>query len=192
VAEGVGGGKGDAASVVFCEDLGEDSVELVYERPGGAEVGGEGDGVEEERAGAGDFKACGFDAREEFGVGVAKEVDGLHGVADDEATAAFTLRPCGDEAAEELVLAAAGVLKLVDEDVVDAVGDREGGVRGLAVGALEDVKGDLGDFNVVDGSGFSEDYAELAGGVAEQGETGADDLPVFVGVAGWGQGADGG
>ena len=90
------------------------------------------------------------------------------------------------------MLAAAGVLKLVDEDVMDAVGDGEGGVGGLAVGALEDVEGDLGDFNVVDGAGFSKDDAELAGGVAEQGETGADDLPVFVGVAGRGQGADGG
>jgi len=85
------------------------------------------------------------------------------------------------------VLAAAGVLELVDEDVVDAVGDGESGVRGLAVGALEDVEGDLGDFDVVDGAGFSEDDAELAGGVAEEGETGADDLPVFVGIAGRGK-----
>ena len=131
----------------------------------------------------------GFGRGEEFGIGIAEEVDGLHGVADDETTAAFALGPGGDEAAEEFVLAAAGVLKLVDEQVVDAVGDGEGGVGGLAVGALEDVEGDLRDFNVVDCAGFGKDDAELAGGVAEQGETGADDLPVFVGVAGGGQGS---
>ena len=69
---------------------------------------------------------------------------------------------------------------------------RDGGVGGLAVGAAEDVEGDLRDLSVVDGAGFSEDDAELGGGVAEERETGADDLPVFVGVAGGRQGADGG
>ena len=35
----------------------EDFVESLDERRGGAEVGGEGDGVEEERVGVGNFKA---------------------------------------------------------------------------------------------------------------------------------------
>ena len=37
-----------------------------------------------------------------------------------------------------------------------------------------------------------EDDLELCGSVAEQGETGADDLPVFIAVAGRGQGTDSG
>ena len=90
------------------------------------------------------------------------------------------------------MLAAAGVLKLVDEDVVDAVGDGDGGVGGLAVGVFKDGEGDLRDFNVVDCAGLREDDFKLADGVAEEGEAGADDLPVFVGVAGGGQEADGG
>ena len=36
------------------------------------------------------------------------------------------------------MLAAAGVLKFVDEQVVDTVGDGERGVGGLAVGGFED------------------------------------------------------
>jgi hypothetical protein len=183
VAGGVGGGEDDAAAVVFLKDLGKDFVEPGDERPGGAEVGGESDGVEEEWGGVGDFETGFPDAGEELGVCVAEEVNGLHGVADNETTAAFALRPGGDEAAEEFVLAAAGVLKLVDEDVVDAVGDGKSGVGGQAVGTLEDGEGDLGDFGVVNGAGFSKDDAELGGGIAEQGETGADDLPVFVGLA---------
>jgi len=87
-----------------------------------------------------DFETGFPDAGEELGVCVAEEVNGLHGVADNETTAAFALRPGGDEAAEEFVLAAAGVLKLVDEDVVDAVGDGKSGVGGQAVGTLEDVR----------------------------------------------------
>jgi hypothetical protein len=189
---GVGGGEGDAAAIVGGKDLGEDLVEAADEGADGAEVGGEGDGIEEEWVGAGDLKAGFADAGKELGVGVAEEVDGLHGVADDEATAAFAVRPGGDEAAEEFVLAAAGVLELVDEDVVDAFGENLGGVGGGAVGVGEDAEGDLGDFNVVDRAGLGEDDAELGGGVAEEGEAGTDDLPVVVGVMGGRQGAGGG
>jgi len=83
-------------------------------------------------------------------------------------------------------------LEFVDEEVADAVGGGDGGIGGKAVGACEDALCDLRDFNEVDGAGFGEDYLQLGGGVAEEGETGADDLPVFFGVAGWGQGGDGG
>jgi len=84
------------------------------------------------------------DAGEKFGVGVAEEVDGLHGVADGKAGAVGPVGPGSDEVGEELMLATAGVLKLVDEEVTDAVSDGEGGVRGKAVGTAEDAQGDLG------------------------------------------------
>ena len=192
LARGVGGGKGDAAAIVFCEDLAEDLVESFDERLGGAEVGREADGVEVERVVVMDFETGFTDAGEELGIGIAEEVDGLHGVADDKTTAAFALGPGGDEAAEKFVLAAAGVLKLVNEDVVDAVGDGEGGVGGKAIGSTKNSKSDLSNFDVVDGADFREYDFELGYGVAEQSETGADDLPVVLGVAGRGQIANGG
>ena len=90
------------------------------------------------------------------------------------------------------MLAAAGVLELVDEQVANAVGDGQSGVGGLAVFATENALGDLGDFDEVDLGGLGKDDLELRGGVAQKRETGADDLPVVFGVAGWGQGADAG
>ncbi len=128
----------------------------------GAEVGREGDEVEEQRFGVGNLKANGLDARKELGVGVAEEVDGLHGVADHEAGAARALGPGGDEAGEQLVLAAAGVLKLVDEQVADAVGDGERGVGGQAVFAAEHALGDLRDLGEVDRAGFGKDHLSSA------------------------------
>ena len=89
------------------------------------------------------------------------------------------------------MLATAGVLELVDEEVMDAVGECDGGVGGVAVFSAEDGLGDLGDLGEVDGGGFCEDDFELGGGVAEQGETGAEDGPVVVGVAKWREGTDG-
>ena len=41
-------------------------------------------------------------------------------------------------------------------------------------------------------AGFGKGDLQFARGVAQQREAGADDLPFFLGVAGWGQVADGG
>src|ERR1039458_6063316 len=98
------------------------------------------DGIEEKRKIAEDFEAQFFDAREEFRVGLAEAVDGLHGIANDETGAAFAIGPCGDEAAEQFVLTAAGVLEFVDQQMADSVGDSLRGIDGKFVFALEDVK----------------------------------------------------
>ena len=90
------------------------------------------------------------------------------------------------------MLAAAGVLKFVDEQVVDAVGNREGGVGGLALGGLEDAECGLRDLGVVDRAGLGKDNVEFGCGAAKQREAGADDLPVVLGVAGRRERADGG
>ncbi len=102
------------------------------------------------------------------------------------------LGPCGDEAGEQLVLAAAGVLEFVDQQVTDAVGDGQGRIGGKAVFASKHAPSDLRDLDEIHGSGFGEDDLQLACGVAQQGETGLHDLPVFFGVAGGGQSCDGG
>ena len=102
------------------------------------------------------------------------------------------LGPGGNEAGEQLVLAAAGVLELVDQQVADAVGDGHGGFGGKAVVASKHALSDLRDFDEVDGGGFGEDDLQFGGGMAQQREAGAHDLPVVFGVAGGRQLADGG
>ena len=69
--------------------------------------------------------------------------------------------PGGDEAGEQLVLAAAGVLEFVDQQVADAVGDGERGVGGQAVVALGGLLGDLRHFNEVHGAGFGKDNSAV-------------------------------
>ena len=141
------------------------------------------DRIEVERQVVGDLKAELLDTRKQLCIGVAEEVNGLHGVADDKAGAALALRPCGDEMREQLVLAAARVLKFVDEQMANAVGDGLRGVGGKPVVASEYVERDLRDLDEVGGRGFREDDLQFAGGMAQQREAGAHDVPFFFAVA---------
>ena len=88
------------------------------------------------------------------------------------------------------MLAAARVLKLVDEQVPNSVSDGHGSVGGKPVVAFEHSLGDLGNLDKVDGRRLRENDLELASGVAQQRETGAYNLPVVVGVTGGRQIAD--
>ena len=114
----------DAAAVIDGEDLGKHLVDAIDQLRRGAEVSLELHGFESQRKFARNFKADLFHARKKFCIGIAEKVDGLHGVADDEAGAAFALGPGCDKVREQLMLAAAGVLKFVDEQVANAVGRR--------------------------------------------------------------------
>ena len=158
-------------------------IELLDQSGCCAEVGFKRNEVKEKRFVAGDFKAHGFNAREELGVGVAEEIDRLHGVADNKAGASSPLGPCGDEAGEQLVLAAAGVLEFVDQKVANAVGDSNRGVRGEIVVALEHALGNLRDLDEVHSSGFGKGDSQLARCPAQQREAGAHNLPVIFGIA---------
>ena len=147
-----------------------------------AEVGGEMDGIEEQRKIAENLKAEFFDARKQFGIGLAEAVDGLHGVADDEAGAALAIGPCADEAAEQFMLASAGVLEFVDQQMANSIGDGLRGVDGKLVFALEDTERDLCNFSKVGGGSLGKDDAKLGSGAAQKSEAGANDLPFGVGV----------
>ncbi len=81
-------------------------------------------------------------------LGLAETVDGLHRVAHDEERAAVALFPARGELREQLVLRHGGVLELVDEDVVDAVVEREHEIRGAVLG-LEGAKRALGDLDEI-------------------------------------------
>src|ERR1700722_4714245 len=92
------------------------------------------------------FQAVLFNARKQFRVGFAEAVNGLHRVADNEAGAALAIGPGGNEAAEQLVLAATGVLEFVDQKMTDSVGDGLSCVRRKSVFTLEHAEGDLPHF----------------------------------------------
>ena len=92
--------KFDAAAVVNGEDLGEDVIQTLNERRSSAKVGSEMHGIEAQRRFIGNIKADILYARKKFGVGIPKEINGLHRVANHKASTAFGLWPRGDEAAE--------------------------------------------------------------------------------------------
>ncbi len=107
-------------------------IDAIDQRRRGAEVSLEMHGFESQRKFAGNFKADLLDARKKLGIGIAEEVDGLHGIADDEAGAPLALGPGSDKVREQLMLAAAGVLKLVDQQMANAVGDGDRSVSWAA------------------------------------------------------------
>ena len=119
-------------------------VQPANELRAGAEVRFQLNGFECQRFAIRQFESHLLYAREQFGVCIAEEIDGLHGVADDKEGTARGIGPCRDESADEAVLAAAGVLELVNQQVTDSVGDTERGFAGQAVFVFENAKRDLG------------------------------------------------
>ena len=81
------------------------------------------------------------------------------------------------------MLAAAGVLKLVDEKVVNAIGKRDRRRGGETVVRLERILRNLSNFNKVDGGCLGKHNLQLSSGVAKERETGANDLPILIGIA---------
>ena len=77
-----------------------------------AEVGGEVQGAERDVAEA----LLGHGAEEAFDAGLAEEVDGLLGIADEEEGLAVAVPGAGEQL-DEFVLARGGVLHLVDEEL---------------------------------------------------------------------------
>jgi hypothetical protein len=151
-----------AAAIVQRKYLLEDRVQLPHQRRRGTEVRGERNEVEWERFAIRDFEANLLYAGEEFRIRVAEKIDGLHGVADGEASAPRAVWPGGDEAGEQLMLAAAGVLEFIDEQVPYTVGNGHGGFGGKAVVGLQHALGDLGNLDEIDRCGLSENHLELA------------------------------
>ena len=103
-----------------------------------------------------EFKSSLFDATEKLGLGVSEEIDGLHGIADDEDCTVGAIGPCGYERADEFVLTATGVLEFVDKQMANIISDRECGIGGELVFTAENAASDLRDFDEVNGACFGE------------------------------------
>ncbi len=82
------------------------------------------------------------------------------------------------------MLAPAGVLKFVDEQVANAICDRECCIAGEGTFAFEDMQGNLGHFNEVNGARLGKDGAQFARRVAQKREGGLHDLPILFGITG--------
>jgi hypothetical protein len=89
------------------------------------------------------------------------------------------------------MLAAARVLKLIDEQVVNAVGEGEGCFAGVAVISLKNLQGRLRDLSEVELACLGECDVKLGGRMTEESEAGANGAPIVFGIAGGGQIADG-
>ena len=85
------------------------------------------------------------------------------------------------------MLAARGVLELVDEEMADVAGD----VGDAFFVGVEDLEGGEGELGEVDLIVFGEDDAEFSDGLAENCEDVAEGGPLGLGVGGRGQIADG-
>jgi hypothetical protein len=138
----------------------------------------------------GNLKANCFHAREKLSVGIAKKVDGLHGVADGEAGAASALGPRSDNAGQQPVLSPACVLELVYQQVTNTIGNGERSIGRQAIFAGEHALGNLRNFNKVRRASLGKHHLQLGCRVSQQVETGAHDLPVILGVAGGRQAGD--
>ncbi len=177
-----GGNKVDATAIVLSKAGCEGSVQLVNEIGRGAKVGAEPDRIERQRSFALDIKAGIAQAHKELGICIAEEINGLHGIADHEERAPCSIGPCGYETAKQAVLAAAGILRLVHQQVTNAIGDVDGRVTGLPVAACEYTLRDLRYLDEVDRACFSEGRNQLSDGMAQQGKACPNDCPVFFGV----------
>ena len=129
-AGGFGRRESYAAVLTGSENLSKNLIGSVDEGRRGTEICGQGNEVEHQWIVVGNFHPKIAHAVKELGVCVAEKINRLHGVADGEAGAAFALGPCGDKAGKQLMLAAAGVLKLIDQQVADSVCHDERGVGG--------------------------------------------------------------
>jgi hypothetical protein len=85
---------------------------------------------------------------------------------------------------KQLVLAAAGVLKFVDEQMANSIGDGLRAIGGQPVVASEYMERDLSDLNEVRGCGLCEDDLQLGDSVTQKREAGAHDVPFLFAVAG--------
>src|SRR6185437_6171656 len=132
----------DAAAVALREHQAEETIKLGDQRRGGAEVSRELHAVKEERLRIVRAQARHLYARKQLSVGIAEKINGLHRVADDEAGAVLAIGPGSDERREQLVLAAAGVLKFIHQQVAYVVYRRERRFDGQAVvGAKNRISG---------------------------------------------------
>lgn len=177
---------GGSARRIAGTDGGEHLIDGFGEAGVGTEVDGQLDGKALDAA-----EAALAHLREELDLGLAKHIDGLHGVADEKDGALFIgiggVAPGGKKLGDELVLTAGGVLEFVDEEMTDVAGEVED-----AFGTFfENFKGCDGELDEIDFVVFGEDDAQFGDGLAEDGEDVAEGGPLAVGVDVGGEIADG-
>ena len=105
--------------------------------------------------------------QEQTDISLAKTVDRLHRIADDEQRPAVVRHPPAHQLLQQRHLTRAGVLELVDQQVTDAVIERLRQIgRRFVVAQRQPGAG--GDFDEIDLAGFLEGQPQLPGGQPQQ------------------------
>src|SRR6476646_357931 len=99
----------------------------------GSEICSQLEGVENEWLIVCQLEAAISHASEQFGVRISKRVNGLHRITNHEDAATNLIGPRSYEGGEKLMLAPAGVLEFVDQEVANVIGGGECGLRGIFV-----------------------------------------------------------
>ena len=124
---------------------------------------------------------------EELDLRLAEQIDGLHGIANEEAGAMLAGIPGGKERGDQFVLAARSVLELIDEEMAEVAGNVDDALRRFLENE-ERGEVQLGEVHFVV---LGEDNVELGNGLAQDCEDMAKGGPLGFGVGGGGQAANG-
>jgi hypothetical protein len=125
-------------------------------------------------------------AQEQADLGLAETVDRLHGVADREHAAAVACFPAGSEAGDQFVLADRGVLEFVDQQVPDAVIERQREISGR-IRFAQRAQRALRNLDKVDLAARLEHELETRHRLRQQAQDGAQHFPLAFAVGGWRQ-----
>ena len=110
----------------------------------------------------------------------------MHRVADREQGAPVTGRPAGGEPFQQIVLGIRSVLEFIDQDVTDAIVERQREI-GRRLGTSQRGGRGVGNGREIDLSAAREHQHELGGGHGQQMDQRLQHLPLAVVVHGWWQ-----
>jgi len=118
--------------------------------------------------------------QEQADVGLAKTIDGLHGVTDGEQRTAIARFPATRQALQQLDLGWAGVLEFIHQQMLNAVIELECQIGRVASLVLQRLQGALRDLDEIHIAVRLEHQPELRHGKLEQAAERGDELPGFV------------
>ena len=173
----------NAASIGHGKDAFEGAIHLPHQSGHSTEISAQRHQIKHQRIARCNFHACVAHLCEQFGLGVAEEVDGLHGVADHKAGVPLTPAPCAHQPLQQFVLLAARVLKLIHQQMTNAIGSGNGSVARLTIRRGQHGGGSLRHLHKIHRAGFGKQNAQLSRRAAQHDEARAHDAPIVFRIA---------
>jgi len=190
VAGGLSGRERHTATIIWLEHVQKCVVQSIDKGSFGTEICSQLERVENELFIVCQLEAAISYASEQFGVGIAEGVNGLHRITDQEEGATGLIGPRSHEGGKKLMLAPAGVLEFIDKEVANVISCSDCDVGGRFVSVRKYLLCDLGYFNEIDGACLGKDGSQVARCLAQQGEACLDYPPIFLRVASRGETAN--